>query len=174
MADTILPFSLDRSTEKLTDRGSLATVDAYAEADWSARKGRPEISGVGFKPIGWKRRTIQVIRREALRLVGKVTKSARQLALQVRASPFSDRASPGGAAPDLPVGLTGAGPAGTWRKAKAERGRSASSADATGASKRKSGLIVGFGREAQVRTCSFKGQSGEPEGDKTATAGPHA
>ena len=79
MADTILPFSLDRSTEKLTDCGSLAAVDAYAGADWSAREGRPGISGAGFKPIGWKHRTIQMIRREALRLVGKVTKSARQL-----------------------------------------------------------------------------------------------
>ena len=86
MADTILPFSLDRSTEKLTDRGSLAAVDAYAEADWSAREGRPGISGAGFKPIGWKHRTIQMIRREALRLVGKVTKSAWRLTLQVRAS----------------------------------------------------------------------------------------
>ena len=86
MADTILPFSLDRSTDKLTDRGSLAAVDAYAEADWSAREGRPEISGAGFKPIGWKHRTIQAIRQEALRLVGKVTKSARQLTLQVRTS----------------------------------------------------------------------------------------
>ena len=118
MADTILPFSLDRSTEKLTDRGSLAAVDAYAGADWSAREGRPGISGAGFKPIGWKHRTIQMIRREALRLVGKVTKSARQLALQVRASPFSDRASPGGAAPDLPVGLTGAGLAGDQEKSQ--------------------------------------------------------
>ena len=45
-----------------------------------------EISGAGFKPVGWKHRTIQVVRREALRLVGKVTKSARQLTLQVRAS----------------------------------------------------------------------------------------
>ena len=117
MADTILPFSLDRSTEKLTDRGSLAAVDAYAGADWSAREGRPGISGAGFKPIGWKHRTTQAIRQEALRLVGKVTKSARQLTLQVRSGlAFSDRASPGGAAPDLPVGLTGAGPEGDLEK----------------------------------------------------------
>lgn len=37
-------------------------------------------------PVGWKRRTIQTLWREALRLVGKVTRSARQLTLQVRAS----------------------------------------------------------------------------------------
>jgi len=37
-------------------------------------------------PVGWKSRTIQTLRREALRLVGKVTRSARQLTLQVRAS----------------------------------------------------------------------------------------
>jgi len=37
-------------------------------------------------PAGWKHRTIQTLRRKALRLVGKVTKSARQLTLQVRAS----------------------------------------------------------------------------------------
>lgn len=37
-------------------------------------------------PVGWKRRTIRTLRREALRLVGKVTRSARQLTLQVRAS----------------------------------------------------------------------------------------
>jgi hypothetical protein len=37
-------------------------------------------------PVGWKRRTIQTLRRKAHRLVGKVTKSARQLTLQVRAS----------------------------------------------------------------------------------------
>lgn len=32
MSDTILPFSLAKSNEKLTDRGSLALVDEYAEA----------------------------------------------------------------------------------------------------------------------------------------------
>ena len=32
MAAPILPSSLDRSKESLTDRGSLATVDEYAEA----------------------------------------------------------------------------------------------------------------------------------------------
>jgi hypothetical protein len=32
MANVILPFSLDRSKEKLTDRGSLAIVDEYAQA----------------------------------------------------------------------------------------------------------------------------------------------
>ncbi len=37
-------------------------------------------------PSGWKGRTIQTLRRRALRLVGKVTKSARQLTLKVRAS----------------------------------------------------------------------------------------
>jgi hypothetical protein len=37
-------------------------------------------------PDGWKHRTIQTLRRKALRLVGKVTKSARQLTLQLRAS----------------------------------------------------------------------------------------
>jgi len=37
-------------------------------------------------PSGWKGRTIQTLRRKALRLVGKVTKSARQLTLKVRAS----------------------------------------------------------------------------------------
>ena len=37
-------------------------------------------------PVGWKHRTIQTLRRKALRLVGKVTKSARQLTLQLRAS----------------------------------------------------------------------------------------
>ena len=37
-------------------------------------------------PVGLKRRTIQTLRREALRVVGKVTRSARQLTLQVRAS----------------------------------------------------------------------------------------
>jgi len=37
-------------------------------------------------PSGWKHRTIQTLRRRALRLVGKVTKSARQLTLKVRAS----------------------------------------------------------------------------------------
>ena len=37
-------------------------------------------------PDGWKHRTIQILRRKALRLVGKVTKSARQLTLQLRAS----------------------------------------------------------------------------------------
>jgi hypothetical protein len=37
-------------------------------------------------PSGWKGRTIQMLRQKALRLVGKVTKSARQLTLKVRAS----------------------------------------------------------------------------------------
>jgi hypothetical protein len=37
-------------------------------------------------PSGWKGRTIQTLRQKALRLVGKVTKSARQLTLKVRAS----------------------------------------------------------------------------------------
>lgn len=37
-------------------------------------------------PSGWKHRTIQTLRQKALRLVGKVTKSARQLTLKVRAS----------------------------------------------------------------------------------------
>jgi hypothetical protein len=37
-------------------------------------------------PSGWKGRTIQTLREKALRLVGKVTKSARQLTLKVRAS----------------------------------------------------------------------------------------
>jgi hypothetical protein len=37
-------------------------------------------------PVGWKHWTIQTLRRKALRLVGKVTKSAQQLTLQVRAS----------------------------------------------------------------------------------------
>jgi hypothetical protein len=37
-------------------------------------------------PTGWKRRTIRMLRQKALRLVGKVTKSARQLTLKVRAS----------------------------------------------------------------------------------------
>jgi hypothetical protein len=37
-------------------------------------------------PTGWKHRTIQTLREKALRLVGKVTKSARQLTLKVRAS----------------------------------------------------------------------------------------
>jgi hypothetical protein len=37
-------------------------------------------------PTGWKRRTIQTLRQKALRLVGKVTKSARRLTLKVRAS----------------------------------------------------------------------------------------
>lgn len=37
-------------------------------------------------PSGWKRRTIETLRQKALRLVGKVTKSARQLTLKVRAS----------------------------------------------------------------------------------------
>jgi hypothetical protein len=32
MSDTILPFSLAKSNEKLTDRGALALVDEYAEA----------------------------------------------------------------------------------------------------------------------------------------------
>ena len=37
-------------------------------------------------PDGWKHRTIQTLRRKALRLVGKVTKNAWQLTLQLRAS----------------------------------------------------------------------------------------
>jgi len=37
-------------------------------------------------PVGWKHKTIQTLRRKALRLVGKVIKSARQLTLQLRAS----------------------------------------------------------------------------------------
>ncbi len=37
-------------------------------------------------PFGWKHRTIRTLRQKALRLVGKVTKSARQLTLKVRAS----------------------------------------------------------------------------------------
>jgi hypothetical protein len=37
-------------------------------------------------PEGWAYRTIQTLQRKALRLVGKVTKSARQLTLKVRAS----------------------------------------------------------------------------------------
>jgi len=37
-------------------------------------------------PEGWAHRTIQTLRQKALRLVGKVTKSARQLTLKVRAS----------------------------------------------------------------------------------------
>jgi hypothetical protein len=37
-------------------------------------------------PSGWKERTIQMLRQKALRLEGKVTKSARQLTLKVRAS----------------------------------------------------------------------------------------
>ena len=31
MANVILPFSLDRGEEKLTDRGSLVMVDEYAQ-----------------------------------------------------------------------------------------------------------------------------------------------
>lgn len=37
-------------------------------------------------PTGWTRRTIQTLRQKALRLVGKVTKSARRLTLKIRAS----------------------------------------------------------------------------------------
>jgi hypothetical protein len=37
-------------------------------------------------PTGWRHRTIRTLRRLALRLVGKVTKTARQVTLQVRAS----------------------------------------------------------------------------------------
>jgi hypothetical protein len=37
-------------------------------------------------PKGWAHRTVQTLRQKALRLVGKVTKSARQLTLKVRAS----------------------------------------------------------------------------------------
>jgi len=37
-------------------------------------------------PVGRKHRTIQTLRGKALRLVEKVTRSARQLTLQVRAS----------------------------------------------------------------------------------------
>ena len=37
-------------------------------------------------PVGWRHRTIRTLRRKPLRLVGKVTKSARQLTLQVQAS----------------------------------------------------------------------------------------
>ena len=37
-------------------------------------------------PVGWRHRTIRTLRRKPLRLVRKVTKSARQLTLKLRAS----------------------------------------------------------------------------------------
>ena len=37
-------------------------------------------------PVGWRHRTIRTLRRKPLRLVGKVTKSARQLTLKLWAS----------------------------------------------------------------------------------------
>ena len=47
MTASILPFSLDRSKERLTDRGSLAMVDEYAEAI-----GLPEKVDGEFPPPG--------------------------------------------------------------------------------------------------------------------------
>jgi len=69
-------------------------------------------------PVGWKHWTIQTLRRKALRLVGKVTKKRAAAHLAGSGLTFSDRASPGGEAPDLPVGLTGAGPAGDLEKSQ--------------------------------------------------------
>ena len=80
-------------------------------------------------------------------------------------------------APDLPVDPTGASPARDREKSQVGKrdapggrtgGRSTSSAGANGASRRKkrrckSEPIVGSGREARDRRCSFDGQSGETD-----------
>lgn len=62
MADTILPFSLDRSKEKLTDRGSLAMVDEYAQAIGLPEKVDRELpvpgSNRGIAPSGYVRTLI--------------------------------------------------------------------------------------------------------------------
>jgi len=50
MAAPILPSSLDRSKERLTDRGSLAIVDEYAEAIGLPEKVDGEFPAPGSSP----------------------------------------------------------------------------------------------------------------------------